>query len=360
MRASSRAGEEESGVRIPPLQDHKCQPAAWKALVSKYQVSNTRRAIGQVCTSVVPFFVLWYAMYRSLEVSYALTLLLALPTVGFLIRTFIIQHDCGHGSFTRSKAANDILGSIFGILSFTPYHQWKKHHKIHHATASDLQRRGIGDIWTMTVREYRQQSAWGRLRYRLYRHPIVLFLIGPTIMVAFLQRLPPGGYFKIWNRERASILWTNVALVAIAALLSWAIGFGNFLKVQIPITVLAATFGTWLFYIQHQFEHTYWSTSDDWDYSLAALQGSSYYKLPRVLQWFTGNIGFHHIHHLSHLIPNYNLQRCHDENPQFQRATVLTLWSSLRTIALTLWDEEQQKMVPFRRLSGAALHGLQQ
>jgi omega-6 fatty acid desaturase (delta-12 desaturase) len=312
-------------------------------------VTDTRKAIGQVLTSAVPFFGMWYLMYRSLEVSYALTILLAFLTVGFLIRTFIIQHDCGHGSFTRSKRANDLIGSLFGILSLTPYHQWKKHHKIHHATASDLERRGTGDIWTMTVREYQQKTKWERFLYRLYRHPIVLFLIGPTIMITFLQRIPSGKYFSVWNKERASILWTNLAIVTLSALLIWAVGLEAFLRVQIPITILAATFGTWLFYIQHQFEHTYWSESDDWDYSLAALKGSSYYKLPRVLQWFTGNIGFHHIHHLSHLIPNYYLQRCHDEHPEFQKANVLTLWSSLRTITLTLWDEEQHKLVSFRQ-----------
>ena len=322
--------------------------SAWKSLVARYQVPSTRRGIWQLGNSVFPFLLMWYLMYRSLEISYWLTLLLAIPTAGLLIRIFIIQHDCGHASFMRWKRVNDLIGSICGILTFTPYQHWRKQHAIHHATNSDLERRGTGDIWTMTVEEYKRETRWGRFKYRLYRHPLVLFVIGPSLMLMIFHRLPPRDSFTLRDRERASILWTNLALGAGTVALTWALGIGDFLRVQLPIMVVAASVGTWLFYVQHQFEDVYWSKDRAWDYYTAAIRGSSYYKLPQILQWFTGNIGFHHVHHLSHRIPNYLLQKCHEENPDFQQATVLTLWSSLRTMDLALWDEKKRKLVRFR------------
>jgi acyl-lipid omega-6 desaturase (Delta-12 desaturase) len=325
---------------------------AWATLVAKYQNPSPWKSIGQAANSFIPFFLIWYLMYLSLAYSYWLTLGLALPAAGFLVRIFIIQHDCGHGSFFKSRKANDYLGSICGLLTLTPYYYWRKSHAIHHATAGNLAERGNGDVYTMTVKEYLQQSQWGRLKYRLYRHPLILFVFAPTFLFLVLYRFPHPDS-KSWKRERASVWGTNLALAAIVAALSLTLGFKTFLLVQLPITILSATLGTWLFFVQHQFEDTYWAKEGEWDYTLAALQGSSYYKLPKLLQWFTGNIGFHHIHHLSPRIPNYLLEKCHEENPLLQQVVVLTLWSSIRTISLSLWDEEQGRLVSFRQLKSS-------
>ncbi len=323
--------------------------AAWSTLVAKYQAANPWQSIWQVVNSIIPFGLLWYLMYLSLAYSYWFTLGLALPTAGFLVRIFIIQHDCGHGSFFKSRKANDFLGSVCGVLTFTPYYYWRKSHAIHHASSGSLEDRGTGDIYTMTVQEYLQQSKWGRLKYRLYRHPLLLFVLAPSFLFIVLHRLP-FAESKSWRRERASVHWTNLAIAVAVISLSFVIGLKPFLLIQLPIIILAATMGTWMFYIQHQFEDTYYAHGDNWDYTVAALQGSSYYQLPKVLQWFTGNIGFHHIHHLSPRIPNYRLQKCHEENQVFQQVVVLTLWTSLQSIFLSLWDEEQNKLVGFRHL----------
>jgi omega-6 fatty acid desaturase (delta-12 desaturase) len=288
-------------------------------------------------------------MYLSLDYSYWFTLGLALPAAGFMVRIFIIQHDCGHGSFFKSRKANDFLGSICGVLTFTPYYYWRKSHAIHHASSGSLEDRGTGDIYTLTVQEYLQQSKWERLKYRLYRHPLLLFVLAPAFLFIVLHRLP-FAESKSWKRERASVHWTNLAIAVAVISMSFMVGLKPFLLVHLPIIILAATMGTWMFYIQHQFEDTYYAHGDNWDYTVAALQGSSYYQLPKVLQWFTGNIGFHHIHHLSPRIPNYRLQKCHEENQVFQQVVVLTLWTSLQSIFLSLWDEEQNKLVSFRHL----------
>jgi omega-6 fatty acid desaturase (delta-12 desaturase) len=312
--------------------------------------------MGQVSNTFIHFFLLWYVMYLSLDYSYWLTLALALPAAGFLIRIFIIQHDCGHGSFFNNRKGNDYLGSICGVLTLTPYFYWRKSHAIHHATASNLEHRGVGDIYTMTVKEYLQQSRWGRLKYRLYRNPFILFILSPAILFIIIHRFPlPESWSKSWKRERASVWWTNLAIALVILTLGLTIGFKAFFLVQLPITILAATAGTWMFFVQHQFEDTYWAKEGEWDYALAALKGSSYYKLPKLLQWFTGNIGFHHIHHLSPRIPNYLLEKCHEENPQFQHVVVLTLWSSFKTIFLSLWDEEQERLVSFGQLKSIRL-----
>jgi len=327
---------------------------SWAALMSKYQKSNTRTSIRQVVNTFIPFFLIWYLMVLSLDYSYWLTLTLALPAAGLLVRIFIIQHDCRHGSFFKSRKANDYLGSVCGILTLTPYYYWRKSHAIHHASAGNLAQRGVGDVYTMTVSEYLQQSLWGRLKYRLYRHPLVLFVLGPVFLFFILYRFPHPES-KSWKRERASVWWTNLGLGILIAMLSFILGIKAFLLIYLPTTLLAATFGAWLFFVQHQFEDTYWAGEDEWDYSLAALRGSSYYKLPKLLQWFTGNIGFHHIHHLSPRIPNYLLQACHEENPMFQHVVILTLWSSFQTIFLSLWDEEQGRLVSFSRLKSIGL-----
>jgi omega-6 fatty acid desaturase (delta-12 desaturase) len=283
-------------------------------------------------------------MYLSLELSYWLTLALALPAAGFLARIFIIQHDCGHGSFFKSARANDRLGFVCGVLTMTPYRHWRLCHSIHHRGSSNLQKRSIGAIVTLTVNEYRSLSRWRKLGYRMYRHPIILFWLTPFLNFVVGQRFLFTAYSR---KEWASVHWTNLAICCLVALATLTIGFKALVLVYAPIIAIAASVGTWLFYVQHQYEHTYWDSNEEWDYTLAALRGSSYYKLPEVLRWFTGNIGFHHVHHLSPRIPNYKLKQCHEENPMFQQAEVLTLASSLRSASLRLWDEETGRLVSF-------------
>lgn len=320
---------------------HAC---AWTEMVAKYQTPDLRRSIQQICNSYIPFVALLVLMYLSLGLSYWVTLVLAVPAAGFLARIFIIQHDCGHGSFFKSMRANDRLGFLCSILTMTPYKHWRLTHAIHHRGAANLAKRSIGSIHTLTVNEYRQRSRCERLIYRLYRHPLLLFVVGPFFDFVVAQRFM---FTNSSRKEWASLHGTNLAIGSVAAFLILAIGLKALLLVYAPIMVVASSVGTWLFYVQHQYEHTYWVPDEEWDYTLAALKGSSYYKLPSVLRWFTGNIGFHHVHHLSPRIPNYMLKQCHDENSVFQQATVLTLASSLRTASLRLWDEETQRLVGF-------------
>jgi len=316
--------------------------------VAKYQTADGWKSLRQVANTFIPYFVLWYVMYRSLEVSYWLTLALAPLAGGFLVRIFIIFHDCGHESFFNSARANHILGSIAGVLAFTPYYAWRHAHAVHHATAGNLDRRGVGDVLTLTVKEYQQRSWWGRLAYRVYRNPLVMLLIGSQIVFLIVHRIPPRAAKK---RERNSVHWTNLALLIQIVGLSLLIGFDKFVLVQLPLNVIAGIVGVWMFYVQHQFEGTYWTRQPQWDYVTAALRGSSYYKLPKVLQWFTGNIGLHHLHHLSPRIPNYNLQPCLDANPPFQQVDALTLRASFKSMFLKLWDEEQGRLVGFKHLA---------
>jgi omega-6 fatty acid desaturase (delta-12 desaturase) len=324
------------------------QPSVWTDLVARYQVPDLRRSVQQVLNSFLPFFALTVLMVLSLDrVGYWATLLLAIPTAGFLARIFIIQHDCGHGSFFKSARANDWLGFLCGVLTMTPYRQWRLSHAIHHRGAANLAKRGVGAIHTLTVSEYLALPRWRRLAYRLYRHPALLFFGAAFFNFVILQRVMFTGPTR---KEWASLHWTNLAIGVVAGLLILAIGVKALVLVYAPIMAVASTVGTWLFYVQHQYEHTYWAEDAEWDYTLAALRGSSYYKLPGVLRWFTGNIGFHHVHHLSPRIPNYRLRECHEENPLFQQATVLTPASSLRTASLRLWDEDSERMVGFDHL----------
>jgi omega-6 fatty acid desaturase (delta-12 desaturase) len=323
--------------------------AYWRTLLAPYMGGDNRKALFQLLTTAALFFGGWYLALRSLEISYWLTLLIAVPTSGLLIRLFIFQHDCGHGSFFTSKRANDSVGFAIGVLMMTPYQYWKRTHAIHHGTSGDLDRRSFGDIETLTVKEYLALSRWDRLRYRVYRNLFVLLGVGPFYQFALKHRWP----FDIprsWRRERASILYTNLALVAITAVMWASIGFERFLLVQCPIFLLATAAGMWLFYVQHQFEDTYWREHPEWDFHRAGIEGSSYYDLPRLLHWFTGNIGFHHIHHLSSLIPNYSLERCYREIGELQRVTRLTILESLKCARLKLWDEESQRLIGFREL----------
>lgn len=338
------------------------QREQWRTDIALYRKTSLGHSLWQVANTLIPLFVVWYLMYLSLSYSYWLTLVLAPLAAGCHVRTFIIFHDCGHGSFFKAAWANDVLGFICGILCLTPYYHWRHAHALHHATSGNLGRRVTGDVmpmsWskyvdtngsilTLTVKEYLQLSTWERAVYRVYRQPFVLFVLVPTFLFVVLHRFASADGGK---KERYSVIGTNLALLAVSLLLIANIGIVPFLLVEVPIVILTTTIAVWLFYVQHQFEETYWEPKSHWDFVSAALQGSSYYKLPQVLQWFTGNIGFHHIHHLSPRIPNYYLQKCHEASQLFQQTRAITIWASGKTIFANLWDEEQRKMVGFRQL----------
>ncbi len=329
----------------------------WREMVAPYRRANHWLSLWQVANSVIPFFVTCYLMYLSLGYSYWLTLALAPLASGFHTRMFIIFHDCGHGSFFKSNKANAIVGTITGIFSFTPYYHWRHLHALHHAAVGNLGKRvedeilpltikkyaqTNGDILTLTVKEYQQLSDWEKLVYKFYRHPLVLFVIMPLFLFLVLHRFAHPG---IGKRERYSVLGANLALLLIHAGLIALIGWQSLFLVEMPILFLSASIGVWLFYVQHQFEETYWEKEGKWSFETASLRGSSYYKLPKILQWFTGNIGFHHIHHLSPRIPNYYLEKCHKDNRLFQQTRPINLLLSLKSAFLRLWDDEQQRMV---------------
>lgn len=322
---------------------------SWKNLLADYQAFQAGKSVWQLINSFVPFFIIWYLMFHSVGYSYWLTLLLAIPESGFLIRIFIIQHDCGHGSFFKSKKANDVTGLLCSFFTWTPYYYWKKGHGIHHANAGNLEGRGIGDVYTLTVKEYQQRSRWGKIKYRLYRHPLFLFLFIPAIIFILWYRFPTSKN-KALKKVESNVYWTDFVLVLLAGTMIWLVGLNTFLLIQLPIIFISTSAGNWLFYIQHQFEETYWADKENWNFSDAATQGSSYYKLPQVLQWFSGNIGFHHIHHLNPRIPNYLLEKCYRKIPALQKAPTLTIVKSLRSLLLHLWDEEQKKLISFRQL----------
>lgn len=316
-------------------------------MVAKFQTPSVSKSTVQIFTSVLPLIAIWVLMALNQRAggSYWLTLLLGAFGGMFVVRTFIIFHDCGHGAFFKSKTANNIVGFITGMLTYTPYFHWRWEHSLHHATCSDLDRRGTGDIWTLTVAEYQAAPTWKKALYRVARNPFILFLVAPTLLFLIYQRFCNR---KAAMRERLSVYWMNLAIAALTALQIWAAGgFKEWLLIQLPITMVAGAAGVWMFYIQHQFEDTYWEHHEGWDYTAAALAGSSFYKLPRILQWFTGNIGFHHIHHLSPRIPNYNLEACHASHEVFRNVPHITFWSSLKCLGLRLWDEETHQMVGF-------------
>jgi acyl-lipid omega-6 desaturase (Delta-12 desaturase) len=320
-------------------------PAVWKDIVAKFQEPSVPRAVWQLVNTLVPYAALWFLIYLSLAVSWWLVLPLAILAGGFVVRIFIIFHDCGHGSFFKSRAANDTLGFITGLLTLTPYFHWRWEHSIHHATSGHLDKRGTGDIWTLTVQEYLEAGRWKRFAYRLARNPIVLFLIAPLYLFFIRQRFPSA---KANSRERESVQWMNLAIFGMAVVMSLIFGLTNYLLIQLIIMAVAGAAGVWLFYVQHQFEGVYWDRAEEWDYTRAALEGSSFYKLPKILQWFSGNIGFHHIHHLSARIPNYNLERCHAASPLFQQVKPITLLPSLKSLTFRLWDEQRRKLISFR------------
>jgi omega-6 fatty acid desaturase (delta-12 desaturase) len=321
--------------------------ADWKKIVVRFQKPSAPKATWQIINSLGPYALLWFLMYHTVAVSWWLTIPLAILAGAFLVRAFIIFHDCGHGSFFRSARANSIWGFLCGLLTFTPFYEWRWEHSLHHASSGDLDRRGRGDVWTMTVQEYLEASRGKRFAYRLARNPIILFVLAPLYVFLIRQRFPTPSANP---RERHSVYWMNLAILGTAAVMTAIFGFKAYLLIQLIILMAAGTAGFWLFYVQHQFEGVYWERRDQWDYAAAALQGSSFYKLPRVLQWFSGNIGFHHIHHLSPRIPNYHLEECHRADPLFQTVKAVTFFSSFKSLTFRLWDEQSRVLVGYRAL----------
>jgi omega-6 fatty acid desaturase (delta-12 desaturase) len=316
----------------------------WREDLAPYAQPHMGRSLRELATSVVPYLALSVLMYECLSISYLLVLAIAVPTAGFLVRTFILFHDCTHGSLLRSKRANAWLGTVLGLFVYAPFLRWRHDHAIHHATSGDLDRRGGGDVHTLTVAEYHELSPRSRLMYRLFRNPLVMFGLGPIAALLVGPRLVAK---DARPRMRRSVIGTNIALAVFVGAMCWLIGWEDFLLVQGPTVMLAGSAGIWLFYVQHQFEDAYWEGSGEWSYADAALRGSSYLKLPKVLQFFSGNIGLHHVHHLNARIPNYNLQRAHDENEIFHGVPTLSFMDGMRAVRLKLYDERTGRMVSF-------------
>ncbi len=320
--------------------------AYWRGAVSEFERSSWRAAGVDLATSLGAYVALTVAMYLLLGTSIWLTLALAVPASGFLLRTFIVFHDCAHGSFLTSKAANLWVGRLTGVVVFQPFANWRHNHAVHHAGSGDLDRRGTGDVETLTVAEYSARPWRGRLAYRLFRSPAVMFGIGPVWSLMIGPRF--------WNknmrpRQIHSVWLTNAALAVTIGPLVWVVGPVAWLEVQMPTAILAGVAGVFLFYVQHQFEDAYWESGEHWDYADAALKGSSYLKLPKVLQFFSGNIGLHHVHHLSAKVPNYNLQRAHDQIPLFADVPVLTVFDGVRSMRLKLIDPAGGRLVTWRQ-----------
>ena len=327
--------------------DTKAMFASVKAETRKFQNSHAGKAAWQLVNSVGAYLALWVVMYHTVQVSWLLTVPIAVVAAGLLMRVFIISHDCGHGSFLRSARWNTVWGVVTGFLTFTSFHHWRGEHAIHHGTSGNLDRRGTGDVWTMTVAEYQASSRWKKLGYRVVRNPIILLFIAPFVLFLVLERFPRKGADKI---ERVGTWATNVALVLGIVGMCNIFGTGTFIALQLIVMAVTMGSGVWLFYVQHQFEDTYWARNGEWDFGAAALEGSSFYKLPKVLQWFSGNIGFHHIHHLSPRVPNYNLERCHEAIKAVgARVREITLLEGFKSLRLQLWDEATNQLVSFRQ-----------
>jgi len=294
-----------------------------------------------------PFVAIWIILYFTIEKSWPLTLVLSALAGLFLVRIFIIFHDCGHGSFFKSKNANYVVGFIAGLMTLTPFRHWRWQHAVHHSSSGNLDERGVGDVWTMTVKEYKAANFWLRLQYRLTRNPLILFLLTPLGLFLVYQRF---AYKFAKHRDRYDVYTMNACIFVYFAAMINIFGFWNFTFIQLTMTAVSGSAGVWLFYVQHQFEDTYWRSGEDWDYTESAMKGSSFYRLPALLNWFSGNIGYHHIYHLSSRIPNYNLRACHESEPFFQQVPELTLKTSLRSINLRLWDEDTGKLVGYEVL----------
>jgi acyl-lipid omega-6 desaturase (Delta-12 desaturase) len=320
---------------------------SWQSIISKYNKPRMSRSVWQLINSLVPYFLLWILMVQTLKISFWLTLPIMFLAAGFLIRIFIIFHDCGHGSFFRSKKLNFYIGSACGILAFTPYHRWTDSHRIHHQTVGNLDKRGFGDVWTLTVDEYLALSPFKRFTYRFFRHPAVMLGIGGIAIFVVGQRFTNR---KMDKKQRLNIYATNIIMLIAAAIACYFIGWQAFLLIQLPVMIIASAGGIYLFYLQHQYDEVYWCRNEDWDYQKMAMHGSSFFKLPAVLRWFTGNIGFHHIHHLGPTIPNYNLPKCHEENSIFQEVKPITFFQSFKSLGIRFWDEASQRAIGLREL----------
>ena len=332
---------------MTPSENKNVEANPWMAInknIEKYQVPSLGRSIWQIVNTLIPYIGLWVLIVYSLSVSYWLTAFLIVLAAGFLVRLFIIFHDCGHGSYFKSQKANRIVGKFFGILAFTPYDKWHNQHMRHHGTVGNLDKRGVGDVWTMTKEEYKASSKWDRVKYRIYRNPVIMFGIGSLYVFLIQNRLTK---MDMTRKEKLNIYFTNVALILICTVMSLIIGFGTFLVIQLSILYIAAISGLWLFYLQHQYEDVTWFRNKEWNFRTVALEGSSFVKFPKLLQWFSGNIGFHHIHHLNARIPNYYLNKCFRENTIFKEVKPVTFLMSLKSLKLRLWDEQIQKMVSF-------------
>lgn len=327
----------------------KASKPVWYQGIRKYEKPDLRKAIWQLLNTFIPYLLILYLMYRTIQsgYSYWITLALAVPAAGFLGRIFIFFHDCVHSSFFASRKANTLLGRICGILAFTPYEDWRRAHGIHHATVGDLDRRSVGDIWTLTVDEFLTAPRLTRIQYRIFRNPLVLFVFGPVYEFLIAHRFSHEGAGK---SERYGVYLHNLVILAIIVAASMTIGFRTYALIQLPVILICGFMSVWVFYVQHQFSGVYWARHEDWDPIQIAMEGSSYYKLPRLLQWFSGNIGYHHIHHIRPRIPNYNLQRCYDETPAMQTVEPLTIRKSLKSPFLHLWDESHKKIISFRSL----------
>lgn len=319
----------------------------WVLKLARYREPSTWRSIFELSVTLVPFVLLWVLAWISMEVSSWLTLAIAVLNGGFLVRIFVIQHDCGHASYFQNRKASDWLGRVLGVLTLTPYDVWRRTHSIHHSHHGNLDHRGIGDVLTLTVAEYRAKGWWGRLGYRLYRHPVVLFVLGPSYIFILQNRLPVGLMRSGW-RFWISAMGTNAFIAIVVGLILWLGGFMPLLLIYIPTSVMGATIGVWLFYVQHQFEETQWEKGDDWQVHDAALEGSSHYQMPAALQWMSGNIGIHHVHHLYSRIPFYRLTEVLRDHKALAEAQKLTIRQSLACVKLNLWDEKTRKLMSFR------------
>lgn len=322
----------------------------WMKLLAKYRSPDFGRSVFEIIVTFVPLVALWIAAWAALSVSYALTLVILIPAAFFLVRLFIVQHDCGHGAFFQSQKLNDWTGRILGIFTCTPYYVWRRAHAIHHASSGNLDKRGVGDINTLTIEEFQALPRWRQLQYQLYRHPIVMFVIGPAYLFIVEQRLPIGMMTQ-GSKPWVSTMATNVGIALLVALIVWLVGWQAFLMVHIPLVAMAASIGVWLFYIQHQFEDTYWAEGHEWSHQDAALYGSSHYDLPKPLGWATGNIGIHHVHHLYSRIPFYRLPQVLRDFPELADVRRVTLWESFKYARLRLWDQAAQRLVPISEVA---------
>ena len=336
---------------MTPTSSTHTEPPSWKEILAPYERPDARRGAMQIATSLLPYLALTAIAYLTMGTVW-LTVLLAIPTAGFLVRTFVVFHDCAHGSLLPSRRANGRVGTLLGLFVLTPFARWKHEHAVHHATSGDLDRRGVGDVQTLTVSEYNALPPRGRVAYRLFRNPLVMFGIGPIFAMIIGPRIVGK---DLRPRMRNSVLATDAALAVVFALVFWLLGWQFVLEVWMPGALLAGSAGIWLFYVQHQFEDAYWQSGEEWDYAEAALQGSTYLKLPKVLQFFSGSIGLHHVHHLNHKIPNYHLQRAHDSHPVFSQVPTIGIVDGIRAVRFKLIDERSGKLVTFAQARHASL-----